>query len=218
MLCTRVCFSFLVLMSSTFLVRGVSLMAGVLEARHRDAQLRRGEAARRLGLRYVQYHWGSHCECRFFCVVVVMACLVSYCRVLPCPSLSGLVCDCPLYPGVEFSLIVLRSLAPSSLVLLRRWCRFVLQASAEMLNGRWFAGRMVLVEYLAPHVSQSNTSFFHAQAIRRSIFFPLANQSVQFFAVEPIKHPTCLLVVQSKTLKGSFPFVRTLCCVTSLDF
>lgn len=27
------------------------------------------------------------------------------------------------------------------------------QASAEMLNGRWFAGRMVLVEYLAPKVS-----------------------------------------------------------------
>ncbi|CAM9916508.1 unnamed protein product [Laminaria digitata] len=25
-------------------------------------------------------------------------------------------------------------------------------ASAEMLNGRWFAGRMVLVEYLGPHV------------------------------------------------------------------
>lgn len=27
-----------------------------------------------------------------------------------------------------------------------------LQASAEMLNGRWFAGRMVLVEYLNPKV------------------------------------------------------------------
>lgn len=28
----------------------------------------------------------------------------------------------------------------------------VLQASAEMLNGRWFAGRMVQVEYMAPQV------------------------------------------------------------------
>lgn len=33
------------------------------------------------------------------------------------------------------------------------------QASAEMLNGRWFAGRMVLVEYLAPQVSMAGETF-----------------------------------------------------------
>lgn len=32
------------------------------------------------------------------------------------------------------------------------------QASAEMLNGRWFAGRMVLVEYLNPKVGMHNKS------------------------------------------------------------